>query len=77
VLTGIQDNTIRIARLKLLLIAAKLAFHNNRDQVKFSIYDTRAPAMVLFFKYLDAARAKVRPWIGNPLWQCRFSIDHS
>ena len=77
VLTGIQDNTIRIARLKLLLIAAKLAFHNNRDQVKFSIYDTRAPAMVLFFKYLDAARAKARPSIGNPLWQCRFSIDHS
>jgi hypothetical protein len=34
---GIQDNTIWIARLKLLLIAASLASHNNREQVKFSI----------------------------------------
>lgn len=30
-LQGIEDNTIRIARLKLLLIAAKLVFHNNRE----------------------------------------------
>jgi hypothetical protein len=76
-LTGIQDNTIRIARLKLLLIAAKLAFHNNRDQVKFSIYDTRTPSMLRFLRFLDAARAKVRPWIDNPLWRCRFSLDYS
>jgi hypothetical protein len=76
-LTGIQDNTIRIARLKLLLIAAKLAFHNNRDQVKFSIYDTRTPSMLSLLRYLDTARAKVRPWIDNPLWQCRFSLDYS
>ena len=76
-LRGIQDNTIRIARLKLLLIAAKLAFHNNRDQVKFSLYDTRTPSMLRFLKFLDAAAAKVRPWIDNPLWQCRFAFDHS
>ena len=76
-LRGVQDNTIRIARLKLLLIAGKLAFHNNRDQVKFSVYDTRTPAMLRFLGYLDAARAKMRPWIDKPLWKCRFSFNHS
>lgn len=76
-LRGIQDNTIRIARLKLLLIAAKLAFHNNRDQVKFSLYDTRAPSMLRFLRCLDAARANAPPWIDNPLWQCRFSLKYS
>ena len=76
-LSGIQDNTIRIARLKLLLIAAKLAFHNNRDQVKYSIYDTRTPSVLRFLRFLDAACAKVRPWIDNPLWRCRFSLNYS
>jgi len=76
-LQGIQDNTIRIARLKLLLIAGKLAFHNNRNRVKFSVYDTRTPSMLRFLGYLDAARAKVRPWIDNPLWRCRFSLSES
>jgi hypothetical protein len=74
-LKGIQDNTIRIARLKLLLIAGKLAFHNNRNRVKFSVYDTRTPSMLRFLGYLDAARAKVRPWIDNTLWRCRFSLS--
>jgi hypothetical protein len=76
-LKGIQDNTIRIARLKLLLIAGKLAYHNNRDQVKFSLYDTRTPSMLRFLRYLDEARGKVRPWIDNPLWICRFSVSSS
>jgi Transposase DDE domain group 1 len=74
-LEGIQDNTIRIARLKLLLIAAKLAFHNNRDQVKFSLYDSRTPSMQRFMRFLDNARAKARPWIQNSLWPCRFSVN--
>lgn len=54
---------------------AKLAFHNNRDQVKYSIHDARTPAMLRFFRFLDAARARVRPWIDNPLWGCRFSFN--
>jgi hypothetical protein len=58
-LQGVQDNTIRIARLKLLLIAAKLVFHNNRHQVKYSIHDTRTPSMVRFLKFLDKARHPV------------------
>jgi hypothetical protein len=74
-LGGIQDNTIRIARLKLLLIAAKLAFHNNREQVKFSVHDTRTPSMQRFLRFLDNARAKARPWVQRSLWPCRFSVN--
>ena len=76
-LSGIQDNTIRIARLKLLLIAAKLVFHRNRDQVKFSIYDTRTPPMQRFLRFLDNARARARPWMQRTLWPCRFSVNVS
>jgi len=76
-LGGIQDNTIRIARLKILLIASKLAFHNNRDHVKFSVYDTRTPSMFRFMRFLDAARLKERPWLDNSLWRCRFSLNLS
>jgi hypothetical protein len=76
-LAGIQDHTIRIARLKLLLIAAKLAFHNNREQVKFSIYDSRTLSMQRFLEFLDNARAKARPWIQHSLWPCRFSVNLS
>jgi hypothetical protein len=74
-LGGLQDNTIRIARLKLLPIAAKLAFHNNRDQVKFSVHDTRTPSMQRFLRFLDNARAKARPWVQRSLWPCRFSVN--
>lgn len=76
-LGGIQDNTIRIARLKLLLIAAKLTFHNNREQVKFSVYDSRTPSMQRFLKFLDNARTKARPWLQHSLWPCRFSVNIS
>jgi hypothetical protein len=76
-LQGIMDNTIRIARLKLLLIAAKLVFHNNRDQVKYSIHDTRMPGTFRFLKFLDIARSKTRPWVVGTAWPCRFSLNNS
>jgi hypothetical protein len=76
-LSGIQDNTIRIARLKLLLIAAKLTFHRNREEVKFSVHDTRTVSMHRFLRFLDNARAKARPWIQQSLWPCRFSVNLS
>ena len=76
-LSGIQDNTIRIARLKLLLIAAKLTFHKNREEVKFSVHDTRTLSMHRFLRFLDNARAKARPWIQQSLWPCRFSVNLS
>jgi hypothetical protein len=74
-LQGIEDNTIRIARLKLLLIAAKLVFHDNTDKVKFSLHDTRVPAMQRFLVFIDTARARARPWSDKPLWPLRFSFN--
>ena len=60
-LEGIQDDAIRIARLKLFLIGAKRAFHNNREQAKFSIYDTITLAMQKFLRFRENAIAKARP----------------
>ena len=73
-LHDIADNTIRIARLKLLLIAAKLVFHSNRDQVNFSIHDTRVPAMQRFLQFMDKARARPKVWKQRPLWPLQFSF---
>jgi hypothetical protein len=74
VLQGVQDNTIRIARLKLLLIAAKVVYHS-KDQVKYSIQDSRTPGLMKFLNFLDKARCKVRPWVEGSLWPCRFSLN--
>jgi hypothetical protein len=71
-LHDIADNTIRIARLKLLLIAAKLVFHSNRAQVNFSIHDARVPAMQRFLHFLDEARTRPKVWNHRPLWPLRF-----
>ncbi len=76
-LQGIMDNTIRIARLKLLLIAAKVVFHDNRNQIKYSIHDTRIPGTMSFLKLLDRARAKPRPWVVGTAWPCRFFLNTS
>ena len=74
-LKGIMDNTIRLARLKLLFIAAKVPFHGNKTKVRYSIHDTRTPAMLHFLKFLDKARTKVRPWIEGSFWPCRFVLN--
>jgi len=73
-LSGVMDNTIRIARLKLLFIAGKLVSHANRDRLKYSIHDSRTPGLMHFFDFLDKARSKARPWIQGALWPCRFSL---
>jgi hypothetical protein len=74
-LKGLKDNLIRIARLKLLLIGAKVVYHST-DKVKYSIMDTRTPGLIHFLNYLDKARAKVRPWVEGSLWPCRFSLNN-
>ena len=74
-LKGIIENTIRIARLKLLFIAAKVPFHDNKTTVKYSIHDARTPGMLYFLKFLDKARTKVRPWIEGSHWPCRFALN--
>ena len=57
-LAGIVDNKIRIARLKLLMIGAKVVKSGNRDMVKYSIHDTRTPALLMFYEFLDNLRFK-------------------
>jgi hypothetical protein len=55
---GIQSNTIRIARLKLLFVAAKVV----KDAVKYSLYDSRTPALISFYGFMDRLRNSPRPW---------------
>jgi len=55
---GIVDNKIRIARLKLLMIGAKVVKSGNRDIVKYSNHDTRTPALLMFYEFLDRMRFK-------------------
>jgi hypothetical protein len=74
-LQGLTDNQIRIARLKLLLIAAKVVRHSG-DRVKYSVQDTRTPGLMHFLNFLDKARSKLRPWVEGSLWPCRFSINN-
>jgi len=63
VLRGIQDNTIWIARLKLLLIAAKITMHAKTNEVKYSQHDSRVPGLFRFMGYLDNLRSRLRPWL--------------
>jgi len=50
------DHTLRIARLKLLYVAAKICFHNNRDEVLYSRHEQRAAGLTDFLGYLDRRR---------------------
>ncbi len=74
VLKAIMTNTVRIARLKLLFIAAKVVRDSNRDKVKYSIHDTRTPAMFHLLQFLDKARSSPKPWLENSGWPLRFAI---
>ena len=73
-LKGIMNNTVRIARLKLLFIAAKVVKDANRDKVKYSIHDARTPAMFYLLQFLDKARSRPRPWHHGSIWPGRFAI---
>ena len=44
------DHTVRIARWQLLYVAAKLCFHENRDQVYYSIHEQRAEGIINFME---------------------------
>jgi len=74
-LQGIVNNTIRIARLKLLFIAAKVVKDSNVDKVKYSIHDARSPAMIKLLKFLDKQRLKIRPWDKNSQKPQHFSLQ--
>jgi len=74
ILKGIMTNTVRIARLKLLFIAAKVVHHSGRDKVKYSIHDSRTPEMLYLLQFLDKARCRPRPWHKQSIWAPRFAI---
>ena len=74
---NVMTNTIRIARLKLLFIAAKVVKDSNRDKVKYSIHDARTPPMMMFLKFLDAMRSKTRPWANGNTWPQHFALQFS
>jgi len=52
----LPDHTLRIARLKLLYVAAKIRFHSNRDEVLYSMHEQRAAGLMDFLGYLDLRR---------------------
>jgi len=66
-LEGIKTNTVRIARLRLLMVAAKVVTASNRDKVRYSVQDSRTPALMSFLKYLDLKRSQTKPWVGGRL----------
>jgi len=66
-LAGIKTNTVRTARLRLLMIAAKVVTASNRDKVRYSVQDSRTPALMSFLKYLDLKRSQNRPWLAGVL----------
>lgn len=53
---SLPDHTIGIARLKMRFVAAKIRFHNNRDEVRYSIYEQRAAGLIGFLTYVDRRR---------------------
>ena len=59
---SIVDHTIRVARLKMLYVAAKIASHANRDRVLYSMHESRASNIINFLDYLDRRRRRTRPW---------------
>ena len=74
ILKGIMTNTVRIARLKLLFIAAKVVSHSGRDKIKYSIHDSRTPEMLKLLTFLDKSRNNPRPWRKEASWSPRFAI---
>jgi hypothetical protein len=74
-LQGIVKNTIRIARLKLLFIAAKVAKDSNVGKVKYSIHDARTPTMINFLNFLYTIRLIIRPWEEDSSWPQQFALQ--
>jgi len=58
----VVDQTVRLTRLKMLFVAAKIAHHSNRDKVYYSIHESRSSGIIDFLDYLDRRRAEKIPW---------------
>jgi hypothetical protein len=57
-LLQLPDHTIRIARLKMLYVAAKIVVHSNAEQLRYSVHEQRAAGLMDFLHYLDRRRAE-------------------
>ena len=66
----IMDNTIRIARLKILYLAAKITSHANTHEVRYSQHDSRAAGFFGFLEYMDRRRRQRSPWLDSGSWLC-------
>lgn len=62
----VVDQTIRLARLKMLYMAAKVATHANRPKILYSIHDTRSDQTIKFIEFLDQKRAEPPPPRAGP-----------
>jgi hypothetical protein len=40
----------------MLFVAAKIRFHGNRDELRYSMHDERAAGLIDFLQYLDDQR---------------------
>ena len=67
----IVNNTIRIARLKLLTVAAKITGHSGVNEVKYSEHDSRTSSLFRFYEYLDKRRRELRPWFDEKRWESK------
>jgi hypothetical protein len=56
------DHTIRIARLKMLFVSARITKSHRQTVVKYSIHDARAAGLLDFMEYLDRRRKEKRTW---------------
>jgi len=52
----LPKHTLQVARLKMLFIAAKIRYHGNRDEVRYSVHEQRAAGIMDFLGYLDQRR---------------------
>ena len=63
----IVDHTIRIARLKMLFLPAKISKSERKTKVKYSIHDERSAGLMKFLSYLDKRRKDAVKWLDNVL----------
>jgi hypothetical protein len=74
VMKGIMANTVRVARLKLLFIAAQVVRDGNRAKIKYSVHDARTPEMFSFLHFLDTRRGQTKLWLAPGCWPQRFAL---
>jgi len=61
----IVDHTIRIARLKMLFVPAKITYSGRYDKVIYSSHDERTAGLLDFLAYLDRRREAAVDWLDN------------